>query len=105
MINTGTGRYHIKEPILISHLFSHSMSEMQKDMALIRTGLKDIQKELDFQRSRPADACDLFVPTMKEFAAKATYKCRQLEDEFSDMRTRVSRSNIRGSPLEQTQES
>ena len=66
------------------------MSELQKDMSLIRTGLKDIQKELDFQRSRPADASDLFVPTMKEFAAKATYKCRQLEDEFSDMRARVS---------------
>ena len=67
------------------------MSEMQKDMALIRTGLKDIQKELDFQRSRPADSSDLFVPTMKEFAAKATYKCRQLEDEFSEMRARVSK--------------
>ena len=66
------------------------MSEMQKDMTLIRTGLREIQKELDFQRSRPADASDLFVPTMKEFAAKATYKCRQLEDEFTEMKSRVS---------------
>ena len=73
------------------------MSEMQKDMTLIRTGLKEIQKELDFQRSRPADSSDLFVPTMKEFAAKATYKCRQLEDEFTEMKSRVSSIKEKGS--------
>lgn len=72
------------------------MSELQKDLSLIRTGLKDIQRELEFQRSRPADSSDLFVPTMKEFAAKATYKCRQLEDEFADMKNRVSLTWLMG---------
>ena len=63
-------------------------------MAALRTGLKEVERELEFHRSQTQPAAnnapaDRFLPVMKEFLSSATCRFSELEDLFQDMKTRV----------------
>lgn len=67
-----------------------SMGELEKDMGLLRNGLKEVEREIEFHRSQPVAMGDRFLPVMKEFLSSATCCFSELEDLFQDMKTRVS---------------
>jgi len=71
------------------------LAELEKDMNQLRVGLKEVERELEFQRSQqpanrpPGSPPDRFLPVMKEFLSSATCRFSELEDLFQDMKTRV----------------
>ncbi|XP_063226391.1 disheveled-associated activator of morphogenesis 1 isoform X2 [Bacillus rossius redtenbacheri] len=77
---------HVREAAKVN------MAELEKDMAQLRGGLKEVEREIDFHRSQPAAAGDRFLPVMKEFLSAATCRFSELEDLFQDMKTRFDRA-------------
>lgn len=74
--------------MLSFHQFS--MKELEKDMAQLRNGMKEVEREVEFFRTQPVATGDRYLPTMKEFVAKASVRLAELEDLFIDMKARVS---------------
>jgi dishevelled associated activator of morphogenesis len=66
-----------------------SLAELEKDMLQLRNNLKEVEREVEFQRVQPVVPGDMFLPVMKEFLTTATCKFSELEDLFQDMKTRV----------------
>ncbi|XP_017036475.1 disheveled-associated activator of morphogenesis 1 [Drosophila kikkawai] len=70
-----------------------SLGEMDKDIQMLRTGLGDVAREIEFHRSSgPAQQGDRFLPVMREFHASASVRFAELEDKFQDMKTRFDRA-------------
>lgn len=69
-----------------------SLGELNKDMAQLRAGLKDVAREIEFHRSQSPLANDKFVPVMREFQATATCRLAEIEDQYQDMKTRFERA-------------
>ncbi|KAJ4426490.1 hypothetical protein ANN_27304 [Periplaneta americana] len=69
-----------------------NMGELEKDMGLLRNGLKEVEREIEFHRSQPVAVGDRFLPVMKEFLSSATCRFSELEDLFQDMKTRFDRA-------------
>uniref|UniRef100_T1JFN2 FH2 domain-containing protein n=1 Tax=Strigamia maritima TaxID=126957 RepID=T1JFN2_STRMM len=68
-----------------------NLSDMEKDINVLKTGLQEVEKELEYHRKQPYVSGDRFVPVMKEFITTATYKFSELDDHFSDMKSRFER--------------
>lgn len=66
-----------------------SMGEMEKDIGLLRNGLAEVSREIEFHRgvgqTQPGDK---FLAVMCEFQAQASVRLTELEDKFQDMKTR-----------------
>ncbi|KAJ8986080.1 hypothetical protein NQ317_003374, partial [Molorchus minor] len=77
---------HIREAAKVS------LGELNKDMAQLRAGLKDVAREIEFHRSQSPLANDKFVPVMREFQATATCRLAEVEDQYQDMKTRFERA-------------
>lgn len=78
---------HVKEAAKVS------MAEMEKDISLLRAGLTEVSREIEFHRCAGAPlAGDLFLPVMMEFHAQASVRFAELEDQFQDMKTRFDRA-------------
>ncbi|XP_025407698.1 disheveled-associated activator of morphogenesis 1 isoform X3 [Sipha flava] len=69
-----------------------SLAELEKDMLQLRNNLKEVEREVEFQRVQPVVPGDMFLPVMKEFLTTATCKFSELEDLFQDMKTRFDRA-------------
>ncbi|XP_049825993.1 disheveled-associated activator of morphogenesis 1 isoform X2 [Aethina tumida] len=69
-----------------------SLAELNKDMAHLRAGLRDVTKEIEFHRTQSPTANDKFVPVMREFQATATCRLAEIEDLYQDMKTRFERA-------------
>lgn len=70
-----------------------SLAEMDKDIQMLRTGLVEVSREIEFHRSAgPAQQGDRFLPVMREFHAQASVRFAELEDQFQDMKTRFDRA-------------
>lgn len=77
---------HVREAAKVN------MGELEKDMGLLRNGLKEVEREIEFHRSQPVAIGDRFLPVMKEFLSSATCCFSELEDLFQDMKTRFDRA-------------
>uniref|UniRef100_A0A1B6C417 FH2 domain-containing protein n=1 Tax=Clastoptera arizonana TaxID=38151 RepID=A0A1B6C417_9HEMI len=77
---------HVKEAAKVS------LGELEKDMAQLRNNLKEVERELEFQRVHPVVQGDRFLPVMKEFLTAATCRFSELEDLFQDMKTRFDKA-------------
>ena len=67
------------------------MKELEKDMNMLRNGLKEVEREVEFYRGQTdGQTGDRYLPVMKEFHAKASVRLAELEDLFIDMKARVS---------------
>ncbi|XP_046383257.1 disheveled-associated activator of morphogenesis 1 [Ischnura elegans] len=77
---------HVKEAAKVS------LAELEKDMAQLRSGLKEVEREIEFHRSQVVTTGDRFLPVMKEFLSSATCRFSELEDLFQDMKTRFDRA-------------
>ena len=73
------------------YLNFNSLVELEKEMNQLRSGLKAVEKELEYHRtqSHVTTSGDRFVPAVKEFMASATCRFSDLEDKFQDMKNRV----------------
>ncbi|KAL1480313.1 hypothetical protein MTO96_051137 [Rhipicephalus appendiculatus] len=69
-----------------------NLGELEREIKDLKTGLNEVQKELDFLRGQPAQPGDKFVLVMKEFITGATYKFSELEDSFLDMKSRYEKT-------------
>lgn len=69
-----------------------SLGELNKDMALLRAGLKDVAQEIEFHIAQSPVANDKFVPVMREFQATSTCRLAEIEDQYQDMKTRFERA-------------
>ena len=70
------------------------MKELEKDMGQLRTGMKECGREVEFYRGQTLTSGDRYLPVMKEFMATAQVRLTELEDLFTDMKARVSVSDI-----------
>ncbi|XP_072386147.1 disheveled-associated activator of morphogenesis 1 isoform X1 [Diabrotica undecimpunctata] len=77
---------HVREAAKVS------LGELNKDMAQLRAGLKDVAREIEFHRSQSPLANDKFVPVMREFQATATCRLAEIEDQYQDMKNRFDRA-------------
>ncbi|UYV74721.1 DAAM2 [Cordylochernes scorpioides] len=84
-----------------------SMAELESEISSLRSGLQEIQRDnMTFNRSKDGvyvqelehyrshaspHAGDQYVPVMREFITGASFKISELEDQFQDMKIRVSR--------------
>lgn len=67
------------------------VEQLEKDVAALRSGLREVARELEYHASLPAPAAphDAFQPVMREFHAHAVCTFTQLEDLFQDMKSRL----------------
>lgn len=68
-----------------------NMKELEKDMAILRNGMKEVGRELEFFRTQPPANGDRYLPVMKEFQSLASVHLAELEDLFVDMKARFDR--------------
>ncbi|XP_029633402.1 disheveled-associated activator of morphogenesis 1 isoform X3 [Octopus sinensis] len=66
--------------------------ELEKDLAFIRKGLSDIEKELDFLRSHNTDSRDKFISVMTDFITVAAYNFSELEESYAEMKQKYERA-------------
>ncbi|KAL5278203.1 DAAM2 family protein [Megaselia abdita] len=77
----------------VRHASKVSLAEMDKDIQMLRSGLVEVSREIEFHRSAgPAQQGDRFLPVMREFHAQASVRFAELEDQFQDMKTRFDRA-------------
>ncbi|CAN7941935.1 unnamed protein product, partial [Ixodes hexagonus] len=69
-----------------------NLGELTREIQDLKTGLGEVQRELEFLRGQPAQHGDKFVLVMKEFITGATYKFSELEDSFQDMKSRYEKT-------------
>ncbi len=63
---------------------------------MLRTGLQDIEKELEHHRklaAPPGSRPDKFVTVMKNFVTVAAYNFSELEDSLKEMKSKVNKSD------------
>lgn len=74
---------HIREAAKVN------LAEMEKDISTLRTGIAEVQREIEFHRSSGStQPGDRFLPVMRDFYGKASVRFAELEDKFQDMKTR-----------------
>lgn len=66
------------------------MTELEKDLHILRVGFKELEKELDFYRTRPREPGDKFLPVMSEFIRVVAMNLSEIEDTFQEMKQWVS---------------
>lgn len=85
-----------KDLLLLEEDLSHvkdasnvSLGEMNKDITVLRVGLAEINREIEFHRSSGVpQSGDRFLAVMSEFHAHASVRLTELEDQFQNMKTR-----------------
>lgn len=66
-----------------------SLGEMEKDIGILRSGLGECAREIEFHRTSGSQLQDdRFLPVMSDFHAQASIRFTELEDKFQDMKTR-----------------
>ncbi|XP_035234924.1 disheveled-associated activator of morphogenesis 1 isoform X1 [Anguilla rostrata] len=61
-----------------------NMTELEKDMNNLRSGLKNVESELEFQKSRPTQSGDKFVSVVSQFITVASFSFSDVEDSLQE---------------------
>lgn len=70
-----------------------SMTELEKDINYLRSGLKNVETELQFQRCHGDQrAADRFVPVVSQFLTMASFSFSEVEDALSEARDLFSKA-------------
>uniref|UniRef100_A0A8C2GLS6 Dishevelled associated activator of morphogenesis 2 n=1 Tax=Cyprinus carpio TaxID=7962 RepID=A0A8C2GLS6_CYPCA len=76
-----------------------NLAELEKEVFIIRSGLKALEAELRYQQSRACDRGDKFVPVVSDFITVASFSFSELEellteakDKLKDQRERERRA-------------
>ncbi|XP_023932602.1 disheveled-associated activator of morphogenesis 2-like [Lingula anatina] len=68
------------------------MPELEKDIQILKSGLKEIEKEIEFHRHRQLEPDDKFVSVMSDFITVAAYNYSELDDLVSEMRQKYDQA-------------
>ncbi|XP_071834837.1 disheveled-associated activator of morphogenesis 1-like isoform X2 [Apostichopus japonicus] len=69
-----------------------NLGELEKDMAVLRNGLTELENELTFQKSRPTqDRGDKFISVMGDFKTVSSISFNKLNDLLSDATERYQK--------------
>uniref|UniRef100_A0A672GLH3 Dishevelled associated activator of morphogenesis 1b n=1 Tax=Salarias fasciatus TaxID=181472 RepID=A0A672GLH3_SALFA len=68
----------------ISEAAKVNMTELEKDIGNLRSGLKSVESELDFQKKRPQELGDKFVSVVSQFITVASFSFSDVEDSLAE---------------------
>uniref|UniRef100_A0A663EUW2 Dishevelled associated activator of morphosis 2 n=1 Tax=Aquila chrysaetos chrysaetos TaxID=223781 RepID=A0A663EUW2_AQUCH len=66
-----------------------NLVELEKEVNNIKTGLKAVEAELDYQKRRVWESGDRFVPVMSDFITVASFSFSELEDLLNEARDKA----------------
>ena len=73
-----------------------NMTELDVDIRVLKTGLADIQKEIDYQKkdaiANGGNTKDGFVSIMSDFLSIATYNFSELEEQVTEMKEKYEKA-------------
>ncbi|XP_051502157.1 disheveled-associated activator of morphogenesis 2 isoform X2 [Myxocyprinus asiaticus] len=69
-----------------------NLSELEKEVFSIKSGLKALEVELRYQQSRAHDRGDKFVPVVSDFITVASFSFSELEDLLNEAKDKFSKS-------------
>uniref|UniRef100_A0A8D2ISI4 Dishevelled associated activator of morphogenesis 2 n=1 Tax=Varanus komodoensis TaxID=61221 RepID=A0A8D2ISI4_VARKO len=69
-----------------------NLVELEKEVNNIKTGLKAVEAELDYQKRRVREVGDRFVPVMSDFITVASFSFSELEDLLNDARDKYAKA-------------
>lgn len=68
----------------ISEAAKVNMTELEKDIGHLRSGLKSVESELDYQKKRPQELGDKFVSVVSQFITVASFSFSDVEDSLNE---------------------
>uniref|UniRef100_A0AAR2KT09 Dishevelled associated activator of morphogenesis 1b n=1 Tax=Pygocentrus nattereri TaxID=42514 RepID=A0AAR2KT09_PYGNA len=68
----------------VSEAAKVNMTELEKDINNLRSGLKSVEAELEYQKGRPADSGDKFVSVVSQFITVASFGFSDVEDSLQE---------------------
>uniref|UniRef100_A0A8C2KIJ6 Dishevelled associated activator of morphogenesis 2 n=1 Tax=Cyprinus carpio TaxID=7962 RepID=A0A8C2KIJ6_CYPCA len=69
-----------------------NLAELEKEVFIIRSGLKALETELRYQQSRACDRGDKFVPVVSDFITVASFSFSELEELLTEAKDKFSKS-------------
>ncbi|NWI59783.1 DAAM2 protein, partial [Calyptomena viridis] len=69
-----------------------NLVELEKEVNNIKTGLKAVEAELDYQKRRMRESGDRFVPVMSDFITVASFSFSELEDLLNEARDKYAKA-------------
>ncbi|NXG65745.1 DAAM2 protein, partial [Hemiprocne comata] len=69
-----------------------NLVELEKEVNNIKTGLKAVETELDYQKRRMRESGDRFVPVMSDFITVASFSFSELEDLLNEARDKYAKA-------------
>ncbi|KAM7173049.1 disheveled-associated activator of morphogenesis 2 [Macrochelys suwanniensis] len=69
-----------------------NLMELEKEVNNIKTGLKAVEVELDYQKRRMREAGDRFVPVMSDFITVASFSFSELEELLNEARDKYAKA-------------
>ncbi|NWR98806.1 DAAM2 protein, partial [Motacilla alba] len=69
-----------------------NLVELEKEVNNIKTGLKAVETELDYQKRRMRESGDRFVPVMSDFITVASFSFSELEDLLNEAREKYAKA-------------
>ncbi|KAI5102625.1 disheveled-associated activator of morphogenesis 2 [Silurus meridionalis] len=69
-----------------------NLAELEKDVYSIKSGLKALEAELQYQQSRPRDRGDKFIPVVSDFITVASFSFSELEDLLNEAKEKFAKS-------------
>ncbi|XP_025067647.1 disheveled-associated activator of morphogenesis 2 [Alligator sinensis] len=69
-----------------------NLVELEKEVNNIKTGLKAVEAELDYQKRRIRDPGDRFVPVMSDFITVASFSFSEIEDLLNEARDKYAKA-------------
>uniref|UniRef100_UPI0037E79327 disheveled-associated activator of morphogenesis 1 n=1 Tax=Semicossyphus pulcher TaxID=241346 RepID=UPI0037E79327 len=61
-----------------------NMTELEKDIGNLRSGLKSVEAELQYQKAQSSGPSDKFVPMVSQFITVASFSFSEVEESFSE---------------------
>uniref|UniRef100_A0A8C7JPR0 Dishevelled associated activator of morphosis 2 n=1 Tax=Oncorhynchus kisutch TaxID=8019 RepID=A0A8C7JPR0_ONCKI len=84
---------HIQQDLLsIPEAAKVNLAELEKEVHSIKSGLKAIETELQYQQSRTTDRGDKFVPVVGDFITVASFSFSELEDLLNEAKDKFTKS-------------
>uniref|UniRef100_A0A3Q2X8H8 Dishevelled associated activator of morphosis 2 n=1 Tax=Hippocampus comes TaxID=109280 RepID=A0A3Q2X8H8_HIPCM len=69
-----------------------NLAELEKEVHSIKSGLKALEAELQYQQSRTRERGDKFVPVIGDFITVAGFSFSELEDQLSEAKDKFTKS-------------
>uniref|UniRef100_A0A8C4F3E9 Disheveled-associated activator of morphogenesis 1 n=1 Tax=Dicentrarchus labrax TaxID=13489 RepID=A0A8C4F3E9_DICLA len=68
----------------LQNLWRTLMTELEKDIGNLRSGLKSVESELEYQKKRPQELGDKFVSVVSQFITVASFSFSDVEDSLTE---------------------